>query len=284
MDCAVSTQQTAHSRQHTADSTQQKLERVTAVLTSFRRVIVAYSGGVDSTLVAKLACDVLGRDNVLAVIADSPSLAREDLRAALDVARVLDIPHRTIQTLEVSDATYQANTPSRCYVCKRTLFDGLGPLAGDFRADAILYGAIGDDDASQRPGQRAAAEARVRAPLQEAGLAKWEVRELARLAGLPNWNRPQNACLASRIPHGREVTEEQLRQVEAAEAVVRAAGFRQVRVRHLGQTARIEVEPDAVPRFQDDGLRTEVVNRLRALRFTSVIIDPRGYRPGGANT
>ena len=275
-----SPQSTVHSGQ---DALQKKLGAVKAMLASFGQVIVAFSGGVDSTLLAKLARDVLGKDEALAVTADSPSLAREELAAARVLAQRLDLAHLVVPTAELANPAYRVNSPARCYVCKQELFKELEILAAARQVPVILYGAIGDDDASQRPRQRAAAEAQVRAPLQEAGLAKWEVRELARLAGLPNWNRPQNACLASRIPHGREVTEEQLRQVEAAEAVVRAAGFRQVRVRHLGQTARIEVEPDAVPRFQDDGLRTEVVNRLRALRFTSVIIDPRGYRPGGAD-
>ena len=147
----------------------------------------------------------------------------------------------------------------------------------------VLYGAIGDDQLSERPGQRAAAERGVRAPLQEAGLAKWEVRELARILGLPNWNRPQNACLSSRIPHGEEVTEEKLKQIEAAESFLHAQGFQQVRVRHLGSAARIEVEPEGVVRFQDPRLSGEVAQALRALGFEAVTIDPEGYRPGGAD-
>lgn len=262
---------------------QNKLERARRSLAGFRRVVVAYSGGVDSTLVAKLARDVLGRDAVLAVTADSPSLAREDLDAAKAVAQALDLEHLVIRTDEVSDPSYQTNSPSRCYVCKRTLFEDLEPIAVRVSADAILYGAIGDDEATDRPGQRAAAEHRVRAPLQEAGLLKWDVRELARQLGLPNWDRPQNACLSSRIPHGQDVTEEKLGQIEAAEAFLRAQGFRQVRVRHLGVIARIEVEPEAVVRFDDPPLRADVDRALRAVGFASVSIDPRGYHPGGAD-
>jgi uncharacterized protein len=246
-------------------------------------VVVAYSGGVDSTLVAKLARDVLGRDKALAVTADSPSLAREDLDAATDVARALDLEQLVIRTSELSDPSYRANSSSRCYVCKRTLFEELEPIAERFSADAILYGAIGDDHADDRPGQRAATEHRVRAPLQEVGLLKWEVRELARQLGLPNWDRPQNACLSSRIPHGQDVTEEKLKQIEEAEAFLRTQGFRQVRVRHQGAVARIEVEPEAVTRFGDPVLRADVDRALRAVGFASVSIDPRGYHPGGAD-
>ena len=186
-------------------------------------------------------------------------------------------------TDEVSDATYRANTEARCYVCKQTLFTELEILAKDRGIPAILYGAIGDDDPSERPGQRAAADRGVRAPLQEAGLEKWEVREAARLNRLPNWNRPQNACLSSRIPHGIEVTADKLGQIERAESFLYSQGFRQVRVRHLGEQARIEVEPEAVLRFNDTLLRQQTERELQKLGFLSVTIDPAGYHPGGVD-
>jgi uncharacterized protein len=156
-------------------------------------------------------------------------------------------------------------------------------VANARRIPAVLYGAIGDDQPSERPGQRAALEFGVRAPLQEAGLEKWEVRELARSMGLSNWDRPQNACLSSRIPHGHEVTQEKLTQVEAAEAFLRAHGFRQIRVRHLGSRARIEVERDQISRFESPLLRQEVLATFSGLGFSGVSVDQQGYRSGGAD-
>lgn len=261
----------------------EKLSCVRTILASVGRVVVAFSGGVDSTLVAKLARDVLGRANALAVTADSPSLAREDLAATLRLAAQLDLEHLVIATREVADARYRVNTESRCYFCKQELFEELERLAEERGMSAVLYGAIADDRLAERPGQRAALAFGVRAPLQDAGLAKWDVRLLARSLGLPNWNRPQNACLSSRIPHGMAVTEEKLRQVEQAESVLRAQGFRQVRVRHLGGHARIEVEPESVGRFQEAALCLAVSQRFEELGFDTVSIDRSGYRQGGAD-
>lgn len=261
----------------------EKGERVKRFLAGFERVVVAFSGGVDSTLLAKFARDILGKANALAVTADSPSLAREDLKEACRLAQELDLEHLVITTKELENPAYQANSATRCYFCKRELFEELEELARARQIPLILYGAIGGDLLAERPGQQAALESGVRAPLQEVGLDKREVRELARAIGLPNWDRPQNACLSSRIPHGLEVTQRKLSQIEQAEAFLRTQGFRQVRVRHLGRRARIEVGVEEVARFEDSRLCGEVARHFQALGFDTVSVDRHGYRPGGAD-
>jgi uncharacterized protein len=210
-------------------------------------------------------------------------MAREDLAEARALAAWLGVEHVVVETAETDNPAYQANAGNRCYFCKQELFFKMADLARSRGASQVMYGAIGDDQASERPGQRAALEQGVVAPLQEAGMSKADVRELARALGLPNWDRPQNACLSSRVPLGQRVTAAKLSQIEEAESAVRREGFRQVRVRHLGAHARIEVDPDEVFRFQEPALRARIGQKFQALGFGTVAVARAGYQPGGAD-
>jgi uncharacterized protein len=248
------------------------------ILATMGRTLVAYSGGVDSAVLLVEAHDVLG-DDAVGVIAKSASLPEDELTLALETAARAGAPARVVATNELGRAAYRANAGDRCYHCKAELFERLAEVAREEGFETLAYGAVTDDLGDTRPGMAAAAEFRVRAPLIEAGLSKLEVRSLARRRSLLVWDKPQSACLASRIPVGSEVTEAKLRQVEGAERWIRASfPVRVLRVRHAGETARIEVAPGEVPLFGEPVAKARLIEGLRAFGFSQVEVDPRGYR------
>jgi len=245
-------------------------------------VVVAYSGGVDSAYLAVAAHRALGA-RALAVTADSESLSSEQRELALEVARRFGFPHRLIVTRELENPLYARNDQDRCYHCKSELFRQLSPLARTEGFAHLVYGLIVDDLSDFRPGHRAAAEAGVRAPLAEAGLTKEDVRALSRELGLPTADLPSSPCLSSRLPYGTPVTLEALRRVERAEAAVRALGFRELRVRHLGEAARVEIAREELGRLADAALRGAVEQAVRSAGYAQATVDPEGYRRGRMN-
>ena len=261
---------------------QAKYEHLQLILRDMESVLVAYSGGVDSALLLKVACDVLGT-RAFGVIASSPAYAAEETEEALAVAEQMGISVMTLETHEMEDERYVANDFNRCYFCKTELFTRLEPLAKQYNLRHIAYGVNKDDDGDFRPGQRAAREFNVRGPLKEAGMGKREIRAVARLLGVPVWDKPAMACFSSRIPYGNKVDIATLQMIYKAEKLLRDLGFRQVRVRHHDKIARIEVERAELPRLFEDQTSRVVTDGLRKIGYTYVTVDLLGYRTGSMN-
>jgi len=284
-----------------------KLEKLRALLKSYGSCLVAYSGGVDSVFLARVAHDELG-NRALAAIADSPSLPRRELQEALDLGQQFAFPVRVIKTQEFANESYTANPANRCYFCKHELFEELTPLAKAEQFAVIAYGENASDIGDFRPGAQAAAEFQVRAPLKEAGLTKTEIRELSAQLGLPTADKPQMACLSSRVPYGEKVTPAKLSMIEQAEYVLRDLGFHDVRVRHhelkvasdlrltpgttptvaspaplITHLARIEVAPAELPKFLAEGVTDKIAGALKQVGYAHVTLDLQGYRRGSTN-
>jgi len=260
----------------------EKLQALEEKLRALGPVMVAYSGGVDSAFLAATAYRVLG-GKMLAVLADSPSLARRDLEQAVAFAQTVGMPLKIIQTEELEKPEYQRNDANRCFHCKTELFVGMEALGRELAFSNIAYGMNADDTRDFRPGQRAAQEHAVLAPLADASLSKVEVRALAKAAGYSLWDRPAAPCLSSRVEYGRAVTREVLEQVERGEEAMRALGFREFRVRHHGPLARVEIARTEMPHALDMAVLDKITAELRAVGFQYVALDAAGFRSGSMN-
>ncbi len=253
------------------------------ILSGMESVVVGFSGGVDSTFLLGCCIEALGKDKVLAATAVSETYPQSQLEEAKEIARTLGVEHHLFHTLELEIGGFKENPPDRCYYCKKELYTYLRELAVERGFRTVVDGSNLDDEGDHRPGMKALEELGIRSPLREARLGKAEIRKLSRELSLATWDKPSFACLSSRFPYGEPITPEKLIMVGKAEDYIRSLGFRQLRVRHHGQTARIEVEADQIDRLVEGKVRKKVVEHLKALGYRYVSVDLQGYRTGSMN-
>jgi uncharacterized protein len=263
------------------DAVQERLRELERIVAPYGSALVAFSGGVDSSLALAIAARALPKDKVLAVTSNNETYLPSELGLARDFAATLGVEHLVVNTRELDDPNYASNPTNRCYFCKSTLYSDLAKLAAERGYACVVDGANKDDEGDYRPGRKAAKELGVVSPLSVAGVGKAEVRELARHLGLPSWDKPALACLSSRFPYGQKITAEKLFQVARAEEFLRKEGFRQVRVRHHGEIARLEVAPAEMERAF--ALREEISAELKDAGFLYVTLDLAGYKAGSLN-
>lgn len=259
-----------------------KLQQLKKVLTKMKSALIAYSGGVDSTFLLKVAHDALG-DKVLAVTAKSLTYPTVEIEKAKEIAAGMGVKHLIVTTDELSNSKFTSNPLDRCYWCKKELFTKLGKVAKKYKLNYILDGSNHDDIKDFRPGMKAAREFGIRSPLKEAGLRKTEIRSLSKKLGLPTWNKPQLACLASRFPYGTNITKENLTVVNKAEEFLRKNGIKQVRVRHHNNIARIEVSRDELGKLMQKKFSNRIANKFKCLGYKYITVDLEGYRTGSMN-
>ncbi len=273
---------TKDQKSHIPEEFQVKFEALKDILKQMESALVAFSGGVDSTFLVKVAQDILG-ERVLAVLARSESYPERETQEAIELAKKLNVRYKVIRTRELDNPDFSKNPPDRCYHCKTELFSLLKDIAVEEGLSFVLDGSNFDDTGDYRPGLQACAELGIRSPLKEAGLGKEEIRVLSKNMGLLTWNKPSMACLASRFPYNTEIDKDSLEQVAKAEEYLRSLGFLQLRVRHHGQIARIEVEAEDILKLVDPILRAKIVDHLKKLGYAYVTLDLAGYRTGSMN-
>jgi uncharacterized protein len=265
-----------------ARSTLSKFEELKNRLHEMRKVLVAFSGGVDSSFLLKVAADVLG-ENVLAVIASSETYPSKERDEAIKLAGRLNVRYTVIQTKELENPDFSSNPPERCYYCKSELFSKLKDIAESEGIPYVLDGSNYEDTSDFRPGTKAAEELGIRSPLKEVGLIKDEIRQLSKSVDLPTWNKPSLACLSSRFPYFTEIEPESLKQVAQAEEYLKGLGFNQVRVRHHGQIARVEIDPQEFSRIMDENVREKITKNFKKFGFIYTALDLAGFRSGSMN-